>query len=42
MLAYICMVGTGHEIVKLINPLFYKQFVGKIRIKFQQDILLEA
>ena len=45
ILADIHMVRTENEVVKPINPPFYKRFVDDIyskRSKSQQDVLLEA
>ena len=39
------MARTDNEVVKPMNPLFYKRFVDDIyseRNKFQQDVLFEA
>ena len=39
------MVRTDNEVVKPMNPLFYKRFVDDIyseRNKFQQDVLFEV
>ena len=45
ILADIHMVRTKNEVVKPMNPPFYKRFVDDIyskRSKSQQDVLLEA
>ena len=45
ILADIHMVRTENEVVKPLNPLFYKRFVDNIfsrRNKSQQDVLFEA
>ena len=45
ILADMLMVRTDNEVVKAMNPSFYKRFVDDIysRInKFQQDVLFEA
>ena len=44
ILADIHIVRTENEVVKWMNPLFYKQFVENIysrRNKFQRDVLFE-
>ena len=45
ILADIRMVRTEKEVVKQMNPSFYKQFFDDIdsrRNKFQQDVLFET